>query len=697
MMNEPLHLLGGAGDAMRADASLEFIDGLLDAVWLVDEIELCIISANRAAGKLLGVHPKSLTGRDVNELAFTPEDSAFWADVACGLAQGIESRSWVTHSDGSAIPVMRRISRARLPSGRPVYVVAVHDRSDEAQAESELERRVAELSATLESTADGILVTDPDGNIRAFNRRFAELWDLPSDALDTRDDDKVLTRLQRGTVDPAGYMRRLSVIQGDATLETRDTLVLKSGRTLERVTLPQWNHGVAIGRVYSFRDITEQIEDSRRISLLSHTDALTGLYNRRMLADRIEYATHMARRDKTGFAVLFIDLDRFKHVNESLGHETGDRVLVDVAERLRRCLREVDTVARVGSDEFVVLVHQADAEGAEAAARRVLEAMHAPYAHGDLSFTVTCSIGVSLYGVDGLNADSLIGSADAAMQEVKDAGRASFRFHRRREEEDGRVSRNRMTLDHAMRQAFANGGFRLHYQPQVDMAHGEVRGAEALIRWTDPVLGEVSPGEFIPVAEETGFIVAIGDWVLREAVRQAAAWHAIGLRLVVSVNVSALQFQQPGFVDGVAAVVRASGLAPNWLELELTESILIQNAQDALMRLEALSQLGVRLAIDDFGTGYSSLGYLKRFPIGRLKIDRSFVRGLPRDASDAGIVSAIVNLGRALKLEVIAEGVETEEQRLFLDSAGCAEYQGFLYAPALGAAAFEARIAAKLG
>jgi EAL domain-containing protein (putative c-di-GMP-specific phosphodiesterase class I) len=250
-----------------------------------------------------------------------------------------------------------------------------------------------------------------------------------------------------------------------------------------------------------------------------------------------------------------------------------------------------------------------------------------------------------------------------------------------------------MKLDHAMRLALAQQRFRLHYQPQVDMQSGQVRGAEALLRWSDTELGDVPPGEFIPVAEESGFIVAIGDWVLRQAVAQAARWRQQGRSLIVSVNVSAVQFQRAAFVDSVASALHESKLPPDMLELELTESILIQNAPQTLLRLQALSRLGVKLSIDDFGTGYSSLGYLKRFPIHRLKIDRSFVQGLPGDASDAGIVNAIVNLGRALHLEIVAEGVETEAQRLFLAQTGCAQYQGFLFAPALATPGFEALLA----
>jgi EAL domain-containing protein (putative c-di-GMP-specific phosphodiesterase class I) len=276
------------------------------------------------------------------------------------------------------------------------------------------------------------------------------------------------------------------------------------------------------------------------------------------------------------------------------------------------------------------------------------------------------------------------------MHAVKEAGRAAYRVHRRRGGEA--EARGRLQLDTAMRPALAGGHFRLHYQPQVDMASGRVLGAEALIRWHDPLRGNVPPADFIPVAEQSGFIVAIGDWVLRQAVAQAALWHRQGRALVVSINVSAVQFNRAGFVDCVAQALQAAQLPPALLELELTESILIQDAQEALLRLRALSQLGVKLAIDDFGTGYSSLGYLKRFPIDRLKIDRSFVSGLPGDESDVGIVNAIVNLGRALHLRIVAEGVETEAQRAFLLHSGCDQYQGFLFAPALDSASFEARL-----
>ncbi|HUG21665.1 putative bifunctional diguanylate cyclase/phosphodiesterase [Piscinibacter sp.] len=687
---------GGSEQQALASTALiaGLIDGMLDAIWIVDAASLRVVAANERAGTMLGVAPETLCGRDAIDLCATPEDLLFWGDAAGGLAQAIESQTWLRRADGRAVPVTRRVSRLVLGPGESLFIVALHDRSEQCRSEAALELRVAELAAALESTADGILVTDLAGNIRFFNRVFATLWDLPETLLRLRDDDALLACMRRSVADPASYMHRLAAFDDAELLEAVDTVALRSGKVLQRVTLPQTHEGRIVGRVYSFRDISERLLAQERIETLSRTDGLTGLPNRSALADRVAFSLALAQRDGTPFALMFANVDRFKHINHTLGHEVGDRVLVDVAERLRTCLRQVDTVTRLGGDEFVMLVHQADVSGAESAARRIFDAMQRPFLHGGLSFTVTCSIGIALHPGDGSTLVELVRRADAAMHDVKEAGRAAYRFHPLGQRAGDADSRGRLRLDQAMRLALAGGHFRLHYQPQVDMADGRVRGAEALIRWNDPELGNVPPGEFIPVAEESGFIVAIGDWVLRQAVQQAAQWHAQGRGLIVSVNVSAVQFHRAGFVDCVAAALQAVGLPPELLELELTESILIQDAQEALLRLKALSQLGVKLAIDDFGTGYSSLGYLKRFPIDRLKIDRSFVRGLPGDASDVGIVHAIVNLGRALQLEVVAEGVETEAQRLFLMQTGCEQYQGFLFAPALDSASFEARLAA---
>ena len=669
----------------------ELIEAMLDAVWLVDARTLAIVAVNRAADALMATSPGELVGKTMIELAATPEDLSFWRDAAEGRVESIESDSMVARADGRVVPVVRRVSHLALGGAR-LYVVTLHDRSERLRVERELEGAAADLRATLESTQDGILVTDLAGRIRNFNQRFAALWQVPIKLLVQRDDDAVFEWMRRSVVDPNAYMRRLATMDDATMLQTTDEVRLHSGQVLERVTMPQCAHGNPIGRVFSFRDITDKLEAERCIEALSYTDALTGLPNRRLLADRAEVALATAKREGGTLALLFLNLDRFSHINETLGRAFGDRVLLDVAERVKACVRGADTIARLGGDEFVVLAHQADDSGSHATATRVLDALKRPFEHGGMSFTVTASIGVALFPGDGSTMDELMRRADGAMREVKHAGRAGYRFHRTRPGATDTRSRSRMRLDHAMRMALAQGRFRLHFQPQVDLASGRVVGAEALIRWRDPELGEIAPGEFIPVAEESGFIIEIGDWVLKRAVAQAAAWSAAGMKTTVSVNVSALQFQQPDFVDGVAEALRGSGLAPELLELELTESILIQDAKDAMLRLQALAHLGVKLAIDDFGTGYSSLAYLKRFPIGRLKIDRIFISGLPAEESDAAIVQAIVHMGRALRLEIIAEGVETDAQRDFLERAGCDMYQGFLFAPALDVQAFEARM-----
>jgi len=803
------------------------IDSLLEAVCLVDPLGLRVVAANAAAAALFGEAPGALVGRPVVDLVATPEDECFWEDMAAGRSRPdgpqIHSDSFVRHADGRMLPVERRVDRVWMRPGQAIYVLGLRDQSAQRQAEDELEKLVAELRATLESTAEGILVTDLHGAIRGCNQLFARLWDLPEDLLTRHDDSAILEWMRGQVVDGERFSERLRELDAAPLLRASDVLRLRSGRVLERVTLPQYGRGRPIGRVCSFRDITEQLASAARLQLaaqvfessldaifvtdgthrivaanasceritglprerivgltteallchpsaapgwfeplracleekgvwegelwhrrpdgstlpgqvslvrmdpagaepaeggegvrhvgffkdltetvaahkrieeLAFTDALTGLPNRVMLSERLEFALAMSQRHRMPFALLFLDLDRFKHINDSLGHLFGDRVLVEVAERLKTCVRQVDMVARLGGDEFVMLLNQTDARGAETTARRVLEVLGQPFVLEGMSFSVTASIGIAMYPNDGESMNDLIKNADAAMYRVKERGRAGFRFYQPQMNVDLLA---RMKLDHAMRVALERGDFRLHYQPQVEIASGRVIGAEALLRWRDADLGDISPGEFIPVAEESGFIVALGDWVLGEAVRQGARWQAEGRPVVVSVNVSALQFQQVDFVERVAAVLAASKLPAALLELELTESILIRDADEALQRLRALDRLGVQMAIDDFGTGYSSLGYLKRFPIRKLKIDRSFIKGLPGDESDAGIAQAVVQLARALRLRVIAEGVETPAQRDFLLRAGCDEFQGFLFAAALSAAEFEARTDGLLG
>jgi len=666
------------------------LHALGDAAWIVDAQGLTVAGINRAALELLALNEADVPTLRAAALIGTPEDTAFWADVKAGHAGRLESQAVAMAADGRLLHLMRRVSPLAWRASKPThYLVVVHDRSQQLREQLDRETLLAELQATLESTADGILVTDLAGRIRAFNQRFAAIWGVPMDLLSDGHDDAVFDWMRRSVADSRSYQHQLAALQDAALMRATQTLQLLSGRTLELATQPQICRGRPIGRVWAFRDRTEIVDADRRIEALITTDALTGLPNRRHLGDALELALAHARRDGSGFALLVVDLDRFKQINDSLGSEIGDRVLVEVGERIKTCLRQGDLLARLGGDQFALLVHASDQRGAEAAATRVLDVTGRGHAIEGSQFTLTCSIGITLFPGDGGESGELIRHAETAMQRAKQGGRAAFRFHQPSHDAD---LRTRMRLDHAMRQALTAQRIRIVYQPQFGISGEAVIGAEALLRWRDPELGEVAPAQFIAVAEESGFIIALGDWVLGQAVRQAASWRSRGMPLKVAVNVSALQFQQADFVDRVAAALAAADLPGALLELELTESILVRDAGEALQRLYALSQLGVKLAIDDFGTGYSSLAYLKRFPIEKLKIDKSFIRGLPSDDSDTAIVRAVIQMARALNLKVNAEGVETEPQRRFLAQEGCDELQGFLFAPALDAFSFEQRL-----
>ena len=704
------------------------VQALPHAAWLVALPQARVVAANGAAARLFGCSVEELVGVPAQRLAASPEDVAWWAGaLACDWADptqwtegtALDSEARFAAAGGEARPVRRSISV--LPAqGRPRAdgdagaagvevsatgvetiaagaahawaLVMVIDRSAEQAQSDEREARVAELEATLESSADGLLVTDLTGGLRSFNRRFAAMWALPDAMLRARDDAGIAAWMLRSVAEPEGYAARLATLHQTPLLATSERITLLGGAVFERVTRPLWRAGRPQGRVWAFRDLSDQLAAEERIEASSRTDVLTGLPNRRCLADWLDAPEQRASgpgEARPGRALLIVDLDHFRQINATFGHAVGDRVLQHVAERLQGCLRDDDRLARVGGDQFGILLAAADAGAAEAIARRMLNVVALPCNLEGVAFTLTCSIGIALSPAHGRSADELARHAEGAMRAVKQAGRADVRLHQRRAEVD---RRSHMMLDHAMRQALVSGHFRLAYQPQVSLADGCIVGAEALLRWRDRELGEISPARFIPVAEESGFIVAIGDWVLAQAVRQAALWHQQGRAVPIAVNVSALQFQQAQFVERVAAVLAVSALPPRLLELELTESILVHDAEEALARLRALERLGVRLSIDDFGTGYSSLAYLKRFPIGKLKIDRSFVMGLPGDGTDAGIVRAILQMARALDMRVIAEGVETEQQREFLVREGCAEMQGFLYAPALDPVAFEQRL-----
>ncbi|MBV8665645.1 MAG: EAL domain-containing protein [Burkholderiaceae bacterium] len=602
------------------------------------------------------------------------------------LALGIFLTVYLVKSITKPLALVQRVAREIATMdlhGKP------HERYQTDEAGSllkSLDEMRESLTAVLESSTDGILVTDLSGRIRSFNRRFASIWDIPEEIM-LSERDKSIQEWMAGMVsDPAAYLKNLEALLSTPIVQGQDSVNLQNGRTIECVSIPQWHRGMAIGRVFYFRDITEKVQAKLRIEELSCTDMLTGLPNRRALVRHIENILGKSDLNRPEFALLHVDLDRFKQINETLGHDFGDQVLQEVGKRLSAILDGSAILARIGSDGFAMLIGDACPHVAESMAQKIQEEMVRPFSFEALNFTVCCSIGIALFPNDGENADEILSNAERAMHWCKENGRGSIRFHKPFEQVDMLA---RMRLDHDMRIALVERQFRLHYQPQIDLSTGNVIGAEALIRWRDKHGKDVLPGAFIPVAEETGFIVTIGEWVLQQAIEQASEWMRKGLHIPVAVNVSALQFQQPRFVERVAECLHVAGLPPRLVELELTEGILLQDAEEALSRLQDLADLGVQLSIDDFGTGYSSLAYLKRFPIHRLKIDRGFIRGLPSDTSDASIVNAIVQMGQSLQLRVIAEGVENEAQRDYLKHIGCDEFQGYLCAPALDSARFE--------
>jgi diguanylate cyclase (GGDEF)-like protein/PAS domain S-box-containing protein len=436
--------------------------------------------------------------------------------------------------------------------------------------------------------------------------------------------------------------------------------------------------GQATGAVIVFRDVSAAQAMALQMTHSAEHDFLTGLPNRTLVNDRVNQAIAYGERHGKKVAVLFLDLDGFKHINDSLGHPTGDRLLQSVAKRLVECVRGSDTVSRQGGDEFVVLLSEVG-QPADAAitARRMLAAVAEAHSLDQHDLYITASIGVSVYPDDGSDAETLIKNADTAMYQAKENGRQNYQFFK---PAMNVRAVERQSIEENLRRALERQEFTLCYQPKVDLRTGRITGAEALLRWTHPTRGAIPPVQFIPVAEDCGLILPIGNWVLREACKQARIWLDVGLPLTtMAVNISAMEFRNEGFLGGVFTILKETGLNPRSLELELTESVLMKRAESSQTILKALRSRGVQIAVDDFGTGYSSLSYLRKFPIDALKIDQSFVRQITTTPEETTIVTAVIGMGRSLKLRVIAEGVETREELAFLRAQKCDEAQGYYF------------------
>jgi diguanylate cyclase (GGDEF)-like protein/PAS domain S-box-containing protein len=594
----------------------------------------------------------------------------------------------VLRKDGSTLHWHHAGTLLRGPDGQGQRCLGtITDISSRREIEEALRLSEKRYRALFERNLAGVYRSTLDGRILDCNESFARIFGYGSreEVLQQAAWDFYVTPEDREAA-LGKLLERQSLTNYELCLKRKDgstVWVLESENLIEGA---DGSLSVIEGTTI---DITERKRAEEQVKHLAFHDPLTNLPNRLLFNDRLTLAVAQAHRHNQKLAVLFLDLDRFKVINDSLGHSVGDELLRQVAERIQEHVREGDTVARLGGDEFTLLVPGITAEeDAAKIARKVCEAIHDPFWIDGRELFVTTSLGVSVYPSDGHDADTLVRNADSAMYRAKEQGRDNYQLYT---PAMNAKAIERLSLESRLRQAVANDELELHFQPFIDLSTAEVLGAEALIRWRHPELGLIPPGDFIPIAELSGLIVPIGEWVLRTACAQARRWHEMGFsNLTVSVNLSSRQFQQTDLVRQVTSALAESGLDPDKLDLEITESNAMQNAEHSINTLWGLKKQGVRISMDDFGTGYSSLNYLKRFPIDRIKLDQSFVRDLPADKDDAAIAMAVIAMGQSLKLVVIAEGVETEEQLAFLKGHMCDQLQGFLLSRPLPPEAFEA-------
>jgi diguanylate cyclase (GGDEF)-like protein/PAS domain S-box-containing protein len=658
------------------------LESIARVVYRVDLVSGRFDYISGAAGSLFGLTRESIrdAGIDLVGRHMLPGDyeAALSRIAEVSAAHPGQSAALVLHyrlvgADGRVRDCHDSMTIEVDPSGKPLAIFGVVvDVSERLRAEAAMYEKEAQFRATMEAAQVGIFLLQ-DGLFRYANPFLLKLFGYAEgELIDRLGPLDVILPEQRAMVQEQIHLRAA----GEQGRTYEITGVRKDGVRFPMTILgsPVTYQGqpASVGTVL---DISLQKEAEHRARELADFDPLTGLPNRRLLRDRSTQLLAAAEREGSEMALVFLDLDHFKRVNDSLGHSVGDELLCAVAQRLATVVRKVDTLARLGGDEFIIALPGVHASGAAEVACRLLEVCAAPFVVGGHDLTITLSLGISLFPVDGRDFETLLRNADAAMYKAKDAGRNAFRFY---SSEMNVATLRHLLMESGLRRGLGAREFVLHYQPLVHIESGVTVGVEALIRWQNPELGLIPPDQFIHVAEDIGLINPIGEWVLREACRQIRAWQDAGLPpLVVAVNVSPLQFRQAGFVDTVASALATSGLDARFLELELTERTVMQDAELTLGTLSALNIMGVELALDDFGTGYSSLAYLKRFPVGKLKIDRSFVRDLEVDPDDRAIASTILSMGRSLRLKVLAEGVETGEQCEILRGMGCELVQGY--------------------
>ena len=581
------------------------------------------------------------------------------------------------------------LSRAHLEHSLVVQVLngILQGKKIERALHDELER----ARITLESIGEGVLCTDELANITYLNPEAERMTGWSRAEAIGKPIEEVFNLLNSQTHQPFPNPVRLVIEKKKALAIQGNSILLRPDgyrMAVEDSIAPILNINKKLtGAVIIFRDVTKTRAMEEKMAHLAQHDYLTGLPNRVLLSDRLTQAVSYAKRRKTGIAVLFCDLDNFKHINDSLGHLVGDRLLQAVALRLRRQVRASDTVCRQGGDEFVILLLEDDtSENAAITAEKILRALSQPYLIDEYELHVTTSIGISVYPEDGADAESLIRNADTALYHAKNKGRDNYQFFK--EEMNARAV-ERQSLEVDLRRAIKQEEFILHYQPKVNLHTREITGVEVLIRWNHPTRGLILPGTFITIAEDCGLIVQLGQWVLEHACIQARKWIDQGSPMPIAINISALEFRNVHFAQHVKNILDQTGLEADFLELEITESVLMKDVNTSESILQQLKEIGVQIAIDDFGTGYSSLNYLNQFPIDVLKIDQSFVRDISSGNGNDIIVNAVINMGTSLKQKVVAEGIETRAQLAFLSKHDCHEGQGYLLSKPLSAVDLE--------
>ena len=659
-----------------------------DATWLMDEKGF--LDCNSAALQMFGyaigtqmLHPADIS--PPSQPDGTNSRTAAERKIAAAFLNGNERFEWLhQRKNGSTFPAEVCLTALTL-SGRPRLLATVRDITERKLADDALLLKTAMLEAQAETTIDGILVVDESDHIVLANKQFGLDFGIPQEVLSTGDDLIVRKHVTDQVEAPDAFVNRVNYLNSHRSEKSRDELRFKSGKIFDRYSAPLVDSkGRYRGRIWYFRDITDRKVAEERIQFLAYYDALTGLPNRTLLQDRLAKALAGASRRNDMVALLFLDIYGFKIINDSLGHSVGDLLLKQIADRLKRFSRDQDTVARLGGDEFLIVLSDVkDIPDAAVAAERLMDAMAGGFVVQGHPLSVSCSLGISIFPEHGVDGETLIKHADAAMYSAKDNGRNNIQLFT---DQMNAQAVERLALESSLRRALEKKELFLVYQPQMDVATGKITGLEALLRWQHPELGLVPPDRFIRIAENSGLIIPIGEWVLRAACSQARRWQDEGIpAVVVAVNVSAVQFRQPGFCELIKRVLEETGLAPQYLGLELTEGLLLADADVTFAVLQDLKAMGLSLAIDDFGTGYSGFSYLRHFWVSKLKIDRSFIRDVAVNPDDAAITAAIISMAKSLRLKAVAEGVENEAQMSFLRAHHCDEIQGYYFSRPLTA------------